>query len=162
MDEYCPDEGKKVGHRRGGLTLLVSAAMVIMALAVLFVVEAVQDIQNLSKFGTLEPAAADYLLNLMVMMLSVATLCLVIRDVMKGKSLFTDANAERFLIVGILIILKTIMSIIIQFVIFSVYPYLNKGVVFPMVLILSGIIVFMLYYIFKQGSRLQEDVDNIV
>ncbi|MBE6520072.1 MAG: hypothetical protein E7Z68_03020 [Thermoplasmata archaeon] len=162
MDECYPDEGKKAGHRWGGITLLVSAAIVIVALAALFAVEAVQDIQNLSKFGTLEPAASDYLLNLIVMMLSIAILCSVIRDVMKGKSFFTSANAERFLIIGVLIILKIVMSIVIQLVIFSVYPHLNNGVVFPIVVVLSVFVVFILYYICKQGSRLQEDVDNIV
>ena len=148
--------------RFGGKVLLIGAAILIVAVAVMFVMAVVQDIQNLDRFGTIEPARADNLLNLMVMILSVLILCFVIRDVSKGGSLFTSANTERFLIIGIMIVLKIIVSIVVQISIFAIYPGLNHGLAFPIDVILSGFMIFMLYYICKQGSRLQEDVENIV
>ena len=150
------------GHRLGFTVLRVSAIIILVVAAIMFVVEIVQDIQELDKLGTIVPADVDYLLSLMLIMISVVVFYQIIRDASKGQSLFTDANTERFLIIGIIVVLKIVLSVVTQVVILLIYRHLAQDIVFPMDVVLFGFMIFMLYFICKQGSRLREDVDSIV
>ncbi|MBO4568922.1 MAG: hypothetical protein J5674_02965 [Candidatus Methanomethylophilaceae archaeon] len=139
--------------------LLLAAVAISAAFLAAAVVETMGSV---SRYGIPTGADADRLMSIVAIIAVVVLMDCVVRRIRAGVPPFAEENAGAFLLMAAVVLMKAVLSVIVQAAIFFADTGFGKSFLFPIDAIMAGGVFLVLYMIFKYGSTLQAEVQDLV
>ena len=159
MDECGIDERK-------GRRVWTVAHWFLIALGVLFAAGFVAVLQGMSKtidrYGIPSGNEVDWLLSIVAIIGVLALIDGVIRRIRSGIPPFEEDNARSFLLMAVVVAAKIVLSTAVQATIFFSETALDKSFSFSIDALIAAVVLLAIYKIFKYGSTLQAEVQDLV
>ena len=86
----------------------------------------------------------------------------MIRRIRSGIPPFEEDNARSFFLMAVVVAAKIVLSIVVQATIFFSETALEKSFSFSIDALIAAVVLLAIYKIFKYGSTLQAEVQDLV
>ncbi len=139
---------------------LLSAALV--ATAVFFAYVVLQCLRSVERYGFPATTDVDLLTGCIALAGAILLLDGMIRRLRSGEPLFTLENARTFWLMALVVMVKVVVSVLVQAAISGANPAFRMNISFSVDALLVVLVLYLLYAIFKHGSSLQAEVQDMV
>ena len=139
---------------------LLSAALV--ATAVFFAYAMLQCLRSVERYGFPATMDVDFLTGCIALAGAILLLGGMIGRLRSGEPLFTLENARVFRLMALVVMVKVVVSVLVQAIISGANPAFRMDIVFSADMLLVVLVLYLLYAIFKHGSSLQAEVQDMV
>ena len=157
LSDDCPDKPKKVFSAVHWLLV----AIVVLS-AACFVYALVRCASSVGRYGFPTTSDIDLLTGVIALAGTAMLLDGIARRLRSGEPPFTQGNARAFRLMAAIVLVKIIVSVVAQFLVSNVNPALGMNVVFSVDAVLAMLVFYLLHIIFKYGTTLQAEVQDLV
>lgn len=155
-----------------GVFAVILAAYVVLA-AVVWVLMGIGEGGFFSDGAYLLAKGVPLLISLIIGACILAVIMLMFKDLSQRKSPFTDKQARRIALIGVLLLADAVLELLVSLggpaVVSSqaveagvVSPYMAGGIYLNMTFVIAALICFCLSYVFRYGSLLQWLADETI
>lgn len=138
--------------------LIVAAVLI----AIVFVVISYEAYLTIHQYRIPSGNEIDCLMSILAIEGVIVLIDRIVRRIRSGVPPFAEENAHSFLLMATIVFAKIVLSIVAQaFIFFSDAP-MTKSFFFSVDALMAGVILLAIYEIFKYGSTLQAEVQDLV
>jgi hypothetical protein len=153
-------EGRKGRLAWSALHWVLTAVAVLFA--IVFVAILYETAMTIGQYGIPSGNEVDWLMSIVAIEGVIVLMDRVVRRIRSGVPPFAEENAHSFLIMAMIVFAKIVLSVMAQAAIFISETAIVKTFFFSVDALLAGVILLAIYKIFKYGSTLQAEVQDLV
>ena len=137
--------------------------LAIMVLSVVaFVIVFGGALASIVKYGLLTGANVDQLMSIAAIIGVTLLIDCIVRRIRSGVPPFAEENSRSFLLMAWIVFAKVLLSTVTQAAIFFTDAGFNKSFFFSIDSLIALVVLLILHMIFKYGSTLQAEVQDLV
>ncbi len=130
--------------------------------AVAFVIVFGGALDSIVKYGLLTGANVDQLMSIAAIIGVTLLIDCIVRRIRSGVPPFAEENSRSFLLMAWIVFAKVLLSTVTQAAIFFTDAGFNKSFFFSIDSLIALVVLLILHMIFKYGSTLQAEVQDLV
>ena len=158
----CEIDGKSLRSKRVFTLMHWALVVSIFLMAAWFVVAMASGCGSIDVYGYLTGSDVDGLVGIAAAMGVILIFDRIIRSLRFGNPPFAEDHAYAFLLMAAIMVVRTVVSVLIQLSFFFMDSSIEYGIRISLDPLIAGVVFFVLYVVFKYGSTLQAEVQDLV